>query len=141
MHDDALALIAAEDVGREAVFLVEYLVDAHILGVGRRVDEVGNHHAYIAGGLCLENVVENLLEVGVRRVAHAGCRCIDVAVLQEAVHCAVIGVDAVVNDVNLHLVAAREVVDEVVNGLLELAATASVVIGHHAAAALKVDGE
>ena len=67
---------------------------------------------------------------------------VDVAVLQEARGGAVIGINVVVHDVDAHLLlVGREVVDEVVHRLLQLAAATRLVIGHHRTTALEIDCE
>ena len=141
VHDNGFTLVFGEDGGGKAVFLVENLAHAHASGVFGRVDEVGNQHRHITGLLCLENLVENHLEVGVRGIADAFCGGVDVAVLQKRFHRAAVGVDVVVHDVDARVLAAGEEVDEVVHRLFQLACPRSLVVGHHRAAALEVDAQ
>ena len=141
LDDDRLALVVLEDAGGQAVFLVENLGRAHSRGVAGRVDEVGDQDTHVVGLLRLEDFVEDDLEIGIGGVARALGGGIDVAVLQKRVDRAAIGVDAVVHNVDAHTLLAREVVDEVVDGLLELAATPLRVVGYHRPAALEVDRE
>ena len=129
LHHHALAHVAGKHAGSEAVLLVEDFVQAHAVGVLGRVDEVAHQHTHVAGTLCLQDFVENQLEVGIAGITDARCALVDVTVLQELVHRVLVGVDAVVHDVDFDLAAGREVVDEVIDGLLELAAATSLVIG------------
>ena len=50
-----------------------------------------------------------------------------------------VGIYAVIHDIDVHLAASGEVVNQVVDHLLELAAATALVIGDHRAAALKID--
>ena len=103
VHDDALALVVLEDACGQAVLLVENFVDAHIFGVGRRINQVGHQHAHVAWALRLEDGVEDALEVGVSGIARSRGGGINVSVLQERVDGALIRVDVVVHNADGHM--------------------------------------
>ena len=138
LHHHALALVAGKHACGEAVFLVENLVQAHTVGVLGRVDEVADQHAHVAGTLSFQDLVENQLEVGIAGITNACRALVDVAVLEELVYRVLVGVDAVINDVDIDLAAGGEMVDQVVHGLFQLTASPALVIGDHRAAALKI---
>ena len=141
VHDDRFAFVACENRRGKAVFFVENLLYTHPGGVFGRINEVGHEHRHIARALCLKNFVENHLKVGVGSIAHPLGRGINVAVLQETVHRALVGVDVGVHDIDSGLVARGEEIDEVVHRFLQLPAARCLVVGHHRPAPLKIDAQ
>ena len=139
LDDHALALVAGKRTCGKAALLVEDLFQTDAAGVLRRVDKVTHQHADIAWLLSLENLVENQLEVGIAGITDTGGALVDVAVFQELIDRVLIGINAVIDDIDVNLAAGREMVDQVVDGFLQLSASAPLVVGDHRSAALKVD--